>query len=89
MRKWVSAILAVIILGGGIYLYNVLSNKEKTRRPDEERMAPIAFIEEVENGEVPVTIEESGRLISKNKIQIYSEVQGVMEQTSKVFKPGI
>ncbi len=52
-------------------------------------MAPIAFIEEVENGEVPVTIEESGRLISKNKIQIYSEVQGVMEQTSKVFKPGI
>lgn len=46
------------------------------------------FVEKVENRNIPILISESGRLVAKNKIEIYAEVQGVMETTPKEFKPG-
>lgn len=65
-----------------------ISSREKRRRPQAEKVKPTVFVGSVKNSAIPIYIQESGRLTSKNRIEIYAEVQGVMENTPKEFKPG-
>ena len=88
MKKSVSIIIGLLIILGGAYTYNLLVNKKKKKAPQEAKVLQTVYTEEVLNHDVPITIIESGRLSAKNRIEIYSEVQGVMEATSKEFKPG-
>jgi len=88
MRKSISIVLAILLIAAGIYAANLIINKEKKARPQAKKVVPTAFIVSVVNGDVPIKIKESGRLTAKNRLEVYSEVQGVMEQTAKEFKPG-
>lgn len=88
MRKSVSTIIGIVVLGGGIYLAGFISNKEKKQRPVAMKSIPTVFYKKVQNEDIPVIIEESGRLVAKNLIEVYAEVQGVMERSNKEFKPG-
>lgn len=88
MRQYITIIIAIFLLVGG-YLFSksMVANKKK-RAPKKEKILQSVFIEKVQNTSIPIQIIESGRLVAKNKIEIYSEVQGVMESTHKEFKPG-
>lgn len=88
MRKSASIIIGVLIILGGGYAYKILVNKKKKKAPQEEKILQTVFVETVKNHKVPITILESGRLTAKNRVEIYAEVQGLMESTSKEFKPG-
>jgi multidrug efflux pump subunit AcrA (membrane-fusion protein) len=46
------------------------------------------FVDTVQNSDIKVRVVESGRLVAKNRIELFAEVQGVMEITPKEFKPG-
>lgn len=88
MRTSASIIIGVIIIGvGGLVAYQLI-NKQKKKAPKEEKVVQTVFVKQVHNQTVPITIRESGRLMAKNKIELYSEVQGVMETSSIEFKPG-
>jgi membrane fusion protein (multidrug efflux system) len=88
MRKLITSIIAVIILAGGFFYAKELSNRERRQRPAPKKALTTVYFEKVQNGSVPVYIEESGRLSSKHVIEVYSEVTGVMESSRKEFKPG-
>jgi membrane fusion protein (multidrug efflux system) len=88
MRKSITIIIGVLLVAASAYIANDLSNREKKQRPKQETAKPTVFVEIVDNSTVPVSVIESGRLIAKNRIEIFSEVQGVMQQTQKEFKPG-
>lgn len=88
MRKSITIIVGIILVAISGYVAYDLSNREKKRRPKQEKAAPTVFIESVKNGSTPVSVLESGRLMAKNRIEVYSEVQGVMQPTRREFKPG-
>jgi multidrug efflux pump subunit AcrA (membrane-fusion protein) len=88
MRKSITIIIGIILIAGSGYIAYDLSNREKKRRPKTEKAAPTVFIESVKNKPTPVSVLESGRLMAKNRIEVFSEVQGVMQPTRKEFKPG-
>lgn len=88
MRKSVTIVIGVLIIVGGGIAYYLLINKKKKQAPQEAKVLQTVVIKKVQNHEVPIKIIESGRLTAKNRIEIYSEVQGVMETTSREFKPG-
>jgi len=88
MRKAILSVVAILILAGGFYGMVKLSNREKRQRPQAEKVRPTVFVNPVKNDLIPIYIQESGRLRSKNRIEIYAEVQGVMESSRKEFKPG-
>ena len=88
MRQYLSIFLSIIILAGAIYAANKLVNREKKTKPLPTKVVQTAFISPVKNGAVAIHIVESGRLVSKNRVEVYAEVQGVMETTTKEFKPG-
>ncbi len=89
MRKYITIFIGLLLIAFGAYVYYDLSNKKKRQRPQKRQVAPTVFIKNVTNTTVPVKVVESGRLVAKNRIDLFAEVQGVMEPTGKEFKPGV
>ncbi len=88
MRKFITIFIGLVLIAGGIYVANLLIGNKAKKKPKNKEVIPVAFVQEVKNTTIPVQVVESGRLLAKNRIQLYAEVQGVMESAKKEFKPG-
>ncbi len=88
MRRYITIFAGLVMIAGGVYVASLLIGNKKKKQPKNREVIPVAFVREVKNSTIPVQVVESGRLLAKNRIQLYAEVQGVMETTKKEFKPG-
>ena len=88
MRNIILWVLGVLLVAAAIFGGKILLEKSKKPRPTFKKQIKTVFVEPVKNQNIPIIITASGNLIAKNKIDIFSEVQGVLKQTSKAFKPG-
>ncbi len=89
MRKVILAILGILFIVGAIALGNYFIAKNQKPKPKFKKRVNTVFVEEVKNRTVPIVISANGTLIAKNKIDIFSEVQGVLNVSKKEFKPGV
>ena len=88
MRKTISIILAVLLLVVAFLgAKNLIDNKQKPK-PKINKIVKSVFVTEVQNHSVPIVITANGNLVAKNKIELFSEVQGVLVPISKEFKAG-
>lgn len=88
MSKYATKIIAILMFAGAIYGAKVIIDNKEKKKPVNNVKIPTAIIEIAENRIVPVNIMESGLLSAKYKIDIYAEVQGLMQPSEKEFKPG-
>jgi len=88
MRNIIIIIISIVLLGGSIFLAKYLINNKKKPTPTVEKVVKTVFTETVNNSSIPLIITTNGNLVAKNKIELYAEVQGVLESTSKEFKQG-
>lgn len=88
MRKYLSMVIALVLVIGGYFYASHLANSKKKRTEKVEQVQQSVFVEVVKNSTIPIQIIENGRLTASNKIAIFAEVQGVMEVTKKAFKVG-
>ena len=89
MRKIVLIIIGIVLIaGGGALAWLLIKNKNK-RKPPVAKVVKTVFLDTVRNTSVPLVIKANGSLTAKEKIDIYSEVQGIFKSTSKPFKPGV
>lgn len=88
MRPYITKILAVLIVIGAVLGARALSDSKKKRKSIASINLPAAFVLKAKNETVPVSIIENGRISAKYKIDVFSEVQGLMELSKKEFKPG-
>jgi hypothetical protein len=86
----------IIILSAGLGLlalamlvYSVFMNNKKERPVFETDSTKSAYVQVYTPAVVPVSIVESGNLIAKHKVSLFSEVQGVLEPTKKEFRAGV
>ncbi|MCF6341331.1 MAG: efflux RND transporter periplasmic adaptor subunit [Bacteroidales bacterium] len=85
-KTWIIAIL-VLVLGGFGYKYiSGLKKSPKRKTSTHTVVAPYLL---VKNAELPLIVEGAGQLIAKNRIEIYSEVNGVLQKTKKDFRAGM
>lgn len=80
--------MAVLLLVGAILLSKYLIDSKQKPKPKVEKIVKTVFTQTVINKLIPIVITANGNLVAKNKIELYSEVQGVLERTSKEFKAG-
>ncbi|MCF6222165.1 MAG: efflux RND transporter periplasmic adaptor subunit [Flavobacteriaceae bacterium] len=88
MRKYISIGLGFVILIASFFVVKTMissQNKVKRKAP---KIIKTVFINEVQNTDIPIIITANGNLVAKNKIEIFSEVQGVLHVTKKEFRPG-
>ena len=88
MRKIILAILGVLTIIGAIFLGKYLINKNQKPKPKFSKQIKTVFVKEVKNTDIPIVLTASGNLSAKNKIEIYSEVSGVLKPSRKLFKAG-
>lgn len=88
MRAVLQIVVSLIILVLGIFFMTKLFGLDKKERPKPKPVIKTVFVDTVKNGTVPLVIEANGNLTAKRRVELYSEVQGVLIAGNKLFKPG-
>ncbi|WP_036380111.1 efflux RND transporter periplasmic adaptor subunit [Muricauda sp. MAR_2010_75] len=89
MRKLIiSAVVGGIIIFGSLYFAGLIANSKDTGRPESQRVVKTVFVDTVQNTTVPIMVPANGNLRAKKRVELYSEVQGVFRQGSKLFRTG-
>jgi len=88
MRQYISIFLGILLIAGGFMGYKKLANSKKERKHTVRRIVKVAQTQEVTNTTIPISITTSGTLKAKDKIDLYTEVQGILLNGSKEFKAG-
>lgn len=89
MRKIILAVLGLFFIFGAIALGNYFIEKNQKPKPKFSKKVNTVFVQNVKNRSVPIVLSANGNLVAKNKIDIFSEVQGVLKVSKKEFKPGV
>lgn len=87
-RKIIIVVVAILILGGGFVISGKLADSKKPPVKKKEKHVTTVFTTKVENGDVPIRLDATGKLTAKNRIDLYAEVQGIMLSSSGSFKEG-
>ena len=88
MRKLIlTGIGIIIILGASFGAYLIIKNSTKPE-PKVDKVVKTVYVETVKNTTVPITIPTNGNLVAKNRLELYSEVQGVFQNSAHDFKAG-
>ena len=88
MRKAINIVLGILLIILAVWLVNVMILKNQRPQRPPMKIVKTVFIDTVQNGTIPIMIRANGTLVAKNRIEIFSEVQGVLQTTSKEFRPG-
>lgn len=88
MRKYINIALGILLVALAFWLVQVMIKNNRRPEKTAKKIVKTVFVEEVKNGTIPITITANGNLVAKNKIEIFSEVQGVLLPNRKEFRPG-
>lgn len=88
MRKIILSVLGVLLIIAGFFGAQAIIASKKSYQPRAQKVVKTVFTEVVENGPVPIIVPANGNLVAKNRVELYSEVQGVFRKGSKLFKTG-
>ncbi len=89
MRKVILFLLGVAIIAGALYMAKGFADKRQLPRPKPKKSVTSVFTNEVLNSNIPINISTSGRLLAKNRLELFSEVQGIFQKSAQEFKPGV
>jgi multidrug efflux pump subunit AcrA (membrane-fusion protein) len=88
MRKIILSVLGVLLIIGGIFVAKMIIDSKTQRKPRVEKVIKTVFAEKAQNGDVAIMVPANGNLRAKRRVELYSEVQGVFNGSSKLFRPG-
>ncbi len=88
MRKIILYSLGVIILVLAVFIAYLLITAEEEKRPVARREVKTVFVDTVVLRTIPIVIPANGNLAAKERVEIFSEVQGIFRNSSHPFKPG-
>ncbi len=88
MRKIILSILGVLIIVAAVYVAKLIISSKSSSRPKVEKVIKIVFVDQVQNGTIPIVVPANGNLKAKNRMELYSEVQGVFRGGNKLFRTG-
>lgn len=88
MRQYISIFLGLLLIAGAFLGYKKLADSKTTKKPMVKQIVKIAHTQEVKNTTIPLIITTSGALKAKDKIDLFTETQGIVLKGSKDFKAG-
>ncbi|PQJ75261.1 efflux RND transporter periplasmic adaptor subunit [Polaribacter gangjinensis] len=88
MRNIILSVLGIILVVAAIFLGKYIVDKNMAPKPTFKKTINTVFTEPILNKEIPIVLSANGNLIAKNKIELFSEVQGVLQSSNKAFRPG-
>jgi multidrug efflux pump subunit AcrA (membrane-fusion protein) len=89
MKRKITIVAGILIIISGFYGSKMIMNSKVTKTATVPKTVNTVFTLKTKNQSIEVQITENGRLVAKNKADLYAEVQGIMEPLRKEFKPGV
>ncbi len=87
-RKIILSIIGIaLIVGAFLFAKYLIANKNKPK-PVVPKVVKTVLVDTVKNTTVPIVISANGNLTAKQRVELYSEVQGVFKTGNKLFKAG-
>ena len=87
-RKVVLSILGLLLIIASVFVAKAIIASKFTPKPQLQKIVKTVFVDTVKNGTVPIKVPANGNLIARQRVELYSEVQGVFRRGSKLFKTG-
>lgn len=88
MRKFLLYGLGIAILIGAYFGSKYLIDNNNKPKPKIDKVVKTVFAETVTNATVPIVIPANGTLQAKERLELFSEVQGVFQGSANDFKAG-
>ncbi|RKQ42878.1 RND family efflux transporter MFP subunit [Roseivirga pacifica] len=88
VRKIVGIAVGLILLAASFYVAKSLVENNKRPVFEVPKTVKTVYTQSVLNTDVPIVVEAKGNLVASRKIELYAEVQGILQETSKAFKAG-
>jgi len=88
MRKIIFILLGLALLIASYFIFNSFIENKKKQKTKVTKIVASVYTETIVNKDIPLIITANGILEATTKIALFSEVQGVLKTTSKLFKPG-
>tara|TARA_R110002049_G_scaffold25720_3_gene90047 strand:+ start:698 stop:1834 length:1137 start_codon:yes stop_codon:yes gene_type:complete len=88
MRKIILSILGVLFIIVAIFISKSLVDNKNKPKPIAAKVIKTVFTDTVNNTTIPIVIAANGNLTAKQRVELYSEVQGIFRNGSYLFKPG-
>jgi multidrug efflux pump subunit AcrA (membrane-fusion protein) len=88
MRKFILVIIGILFLAGSSYLAYYLVNKPKEDKTNSKNIYKPVAVDKVINTNIPVTVKTNGVAEAVRKFELFSEVEGVFEYSSKDYRTG-
>lgn len=88
MRKLILSVIGVLFIVFSFLLAKKLIANKNKPKPVREKVVKTVITDTVTNGVVEIIIPASGRLLAKQRVELFSEVEGVFRPSAVLFKPG-
>ncbi len=88
LRKIILSVIGVALIVGAFLVANYLIDNKHKPKPVIPKVVKTVLVETVKNKTVPIVISANGNLVAKQRVELYSEVQGIFKTGSKLFKSG-
>ncbi len=88
LRKIILSVIGVALIIGAFLVANYLIDNKHKPKPVIPKVVKTVLVETVKNKTVPIVISANGNLVAKQRVELYSEVQGIFKTGTKLFKPG-
>lgn len=76
-RKIILSVLGILLIALSIYAAQAIISSRTTPTPRPSKVVKTVFVDTVRNTSVPIIVPANGTLVARNRVELYSEVQGV------------
>lgn len=88
MRKIILSVLGILFIIVAFFIAKSLISSKNRPKPVVQKVVKTVFVDTVKNKTIEIIIPANGSLVAQNRIELFSEVQGVFNGGSNAFKPG-
>ena len=88
MRNIILSIIGVVLIIASFFFAKKLIDNKNKPRPVAAKVVKTVFVDTVKNATIPIVLPANGNLTAKQRVELYSEVQGIFRTGNKLFKPG-
>lgn len=87
-RKILLSVIGLLLIVAAVFGAKTIIDSNVKETPPVSKSVKNVFVDTVENGTVPIVVPANGRVTALHKLELFSEVQGIFQNSSKDFRPG-
>lgn len=87
-RKIILSFIGILLIVLAVFGAKSIIDSNVKEVPEKTKVVKNVFVETVENRNVPIMVPANGNVMALKKLELFSEVQGIFQRSSKDFRPG-